>query len=151
MIFNRFSDMMLLDRHVRVVHTKQIRPKRTTCEVCGKSVNAYLMSRHNLIHMNSEERQKNRWQCDICSEWFYSYSGMYQHRLNHADPMKCEYCDKKLVNKSALTQHIRRMHSNLEHKCPFCERAYHMHHLLRVSQNAMTRNRFLLIESIDLI
>lgn len=124
---------MLLDRHIRVVHTKQIRPKRTTCEICGKSVNAYLMGRHNLIHMSTEERLKNRYQCDVCSEWFYSYSGMYQHRLNHADPVKCDLCSKEFVNKGALMQHNRRMHENLKHKCSFCDRAYHTKSLLKVS------------------
>lgn len=94
------------------------------CEICGSVWNSKTRLRcHYRTHGASKHLK-----CDICGKlfgWEYSWK---THMLAHSEnnPNKCPHCGLKLFNKTALANHIKRIHENPDRpfKCNVCSKSF---------------------------
>ncbi|CAG2112988.1 unnamed protein product [Medioppia subpectinata] len=94
------------------------------CEICGSLWNSKTRLRSHYRTHGASKHLK----CDICGKlfgWEYSWK---THMLAHRDdnPNRCPHCGLKLFNKSALTNHVKRIHENPERpfKCSVCDKRF---------------------------
>lgn len=127
--------MEVLRYHKLCSHEKQYNRKRTTCDICGKLVNALSIERHRKIHADGEDRLKDRAQCDICFKWFISTQAMKNHKkISHSElKLECNECNKIFRTMLALNRHIAGMHRERPHKCTYCPSTFISACLLKVS------------------
>lgn len=103
--------------------TKQ-KNKGFQCEICGSFWNSKTRLK---CHYRTHGAAKHL-KCEICGKlfgWEYSWK---THMLAHSEqnPNKCPHCGLKLFNKTALTNHIKRIHDNPERpfKCLVCSKSF---------------------------
>ncbi|XP_044727330.1 zinc finger protein OZF-like isoform X1 [Chrysoperla carnea] len=127
-----------LERHVKVLHEKQIRARNYLCNICGHaSLSAPFLRKHLRTHsterpyacehcdktyrseLNLKEHvskvhlNQRRFQCTFCSQAFFEKRHLVHHERRHTGekPHKCEVCGKRFIQKIALKIHMK-THTN---------------------------------------
>ncbi|XP_073966708.1 uncharacterized protein isoform X1 [Choristoneura fumiferana] len=129
--FSRFSDEAALAGHVARLHTEPPLPAK--CKVCGKMFkNKYILRGHSYIHKyEGLDALRPELCCKECKIPFSSQGALRTHlaSLKHSNKdgwkFECDYCHNKCPNKTAMTLHIKLVHTKeLNFKCSQCPRAY---------------------------
>ncbi|XP_050400215.1 protein suppressor of hairy wing isoform X7 [Patella vulgata] len=87
--------------------------KSTTCELCDKKFQHYRVLK---IHMKLHE-------CNICPKIFQSVAEANLHKKSeHANELAiiCQFCEKHLLNKKKLSQHLELHRSASYRECSVC-------------------------------
>lgn len=85
------------------------------------------------VHSAEPKERKRNFQCDICLGWYGSKGNLKSHKIIHTtQPQECDQCGNIYPNQTALEQHIRVVHSDLNFKCHLCDKSLRSQGALRV-------------------
>ena len=97
------------------------------CDICGKS---YKVRRDLQRHRNNHVME---WPCQFCEDKFKSADRLKTHIANiHPDKIKdskfkfyqCTQCDRVLINKRGIDDHMNIHTGNTPHKCRHCNKGF---------------------------
>ncbi|XP_069124074.1 zinc finger protein 189-like [Argopecten irradians] len=119
-----------LNRHLEI-HDNQA---KNVCHVCGKSFACrnYLFTHIRRTH-ETDRRNLEKFQCDVCSKTFTSLSNFKRHQRIHTGerPHKCTTCKKAFRRTDDLAMH-EKIHANEKpHQCEICQRKFNQKHNLK--------------------
>ncbi|CAH1790698.1 unnamed protein product [Owenia fusiformis] len=100
------NNMMLNDSNAPDKVKPQVK-KPHKCQDCDKSyVHKSALIRHSI------KQNHNSYQCDVCEDFFKSFTDYKQHMIKHRKDdkkyFKCQYCDKQFIRK-----HNHKVHEGL--------------------------------------
>lgn len=122
--FDKFDSLEQRKEHEKI-HLSEERPYQ--CYVCSQSFRTRQTLRgHYESHMNL------RWPCSYegCETTFKTKHGKWVHEYKHRNErIPCPKCGKYLKTTWAVTQHIKRMHTELPfiHECIKCNKRFKTH------------------------
>lgn len=145
----RFSSQRLLTEHVARVHPPD--DQKFTCDICQKNFKLKVILEAHMKYKHSGTTQQ--YICDICAKVLSTKQNLKEHTITHFDipRMKCNICGALLknriclaihmkshtdtkrtceicfqvkANRTALSNHVRRVHGTAKHKCNFCAKSF---------------------------
>ncbi|XP_051943272.1 zinc finger protein 777-like isoform X2 [Hippocampus zosterae] len=102
--------------------TSQMRPKRFTCSVCGKT---FSQKARFTAHRRTHE-QERRFSCSMCHKTFIQKASLVSHMRMHTGekPFSCPVCGKTFTRKDCMETHVRIHTGEKPFACSFCGRAF---------------------------
>lgn len=102
--------------------TSQMRPKRFTCSVCGKT---FSQRAHFTAHRRTHEQERH-FSCSMCDKTFIQKASLVSHMRMHTGekPFSCPVCGKTFTRKDCMETHMRIHTGEKPFACSFCGRAF---------------------------
>ncbi|XP_054737642.1 transcription factor grauzone-like [Anastrepha obliqua] len=120
---SRFASNDLLKIHICMRHRRAV----NVCHVCAKEIrDKATFEKHVRLHFVHGPKVK----CTIegCDRWFKDEDNVRRHirRLHTKEEkaVQCDICGRESKNKSALSKHKRRVHSNIVFTCEECKKTF---------------------------
>ncbi len=126
--YPKLMESHLARRHIdRTKHDD--RPKTFVCDKCNRAFCSRRGLRRHIVRAHAEEYVKSL-QCKYCGKIFKKQNDCEEHENVHtgAKPFMCEQCGLAFARKSALKQHIQKMHTDISSlpakPCPICGKVF---------------------------
>ena len=125
-----------LKRHIKEVHTKELRVHVCEYADCGQS-----FSRPNILinHIKSVHEKIKKFPCDFCPYKAAYKNSLLQHtEIWHSIGLrernyKCHSCDKRFYDSRNLQIHVNEVHKKIRnHQCFYCNKFFSRNYLLKV-------------------
>ncbi|KAF5308498.1 hypothetical protein FQR65_LT06163 [Abscondita terminalis] len=123
-----FESEVLLKEH-KMQHKITSDDVIQVCEDCDKEfINEEELNQH-LCKKNDKMQTQKGCKCPLCYKIFASLDRIQKHMLVHGSeeskPLKCETCNKRFLNNSALTCHLKTHSVDKKiFECPMCKESF---------------------------
>lgn len=115
----QFKLKKILEAHIKHMHIGST--QQYICDICAK----VLSTKQNLREHTNTHFDIPRMKCNICGALLKNRICLRIHMKSHTDVKQtCDICFQVKANRSALSNHKRRVHGTARHKCKFCEKAF---------------------------
>lgn len=126
-----FGNTLNFEKHQKN-HSKA---KSHICHICGKGHKDKALLKSHLKSHDGEDHGPVY--CSVCNKKFLRPALLELHTQKfHIDeePFKCLICGSVVTRLSSLRQHMRNLHSQIEHKCKFCNNLFRSAEILKKHQ-----------------
>lgn len=131
----RFNSRAALAQHIITVHTDI---KNHICETCGKKFSSKTAMK---VHMKSHSDER-LYPCKLCNYAGRTASAVYVHMATHANDLcVCDVCSKIFKSSRNLNDHLRRVHCrDKKHRCNYCDKKFVDKYMLTVHMRYLLLN-----------
>ncbi|KAL1485455.1 hypothetical protein MTO96_001284 [Rhipicephalus appendiculatus] len=123
-----FATLGALMRHVGV-HGKRGPPKRNKQSSEAAAVTTAGEGENETASTGAPAPQRVH-KCSLCYKSFATEDRLSKHYQVHgneeAKPLKCDVCDKRFLNTSARTEHLKTHRKERYFECPICKEKFHV-------------------------
>lgn len=114
-----FKLKVILEAHIKYKHSGTA--QQYICDICAK----VLSTKQNLKEHTNTHFDIPRVKCNVCGALLKNRICLAIHMKSHTDSQQtCDICLEVKANRSALSNHKRRVHGTAKHKCNFCAKSF---------------------------
>lgn len=105
----KFSNSSKKEKHIRKVHN--VRAREVKCKLCERVCSSMESLR---VHTKRDHLMERNYECKFCNNKYFRLNELKKHTATHTGVREypCEVCHKSFARKTALVEHIMRVHAD---------------------------------------